>query len=204
MKSSVQTVVISQVKENTDNPRKVDEYKLEKLVDSILSFPRMLGLRPIVVDENYVALGGNMRRRALGVIGEMSIEALESRVQSVAGEGKKDELISYWAKWRDKKEVPVVFAGDLTPQQRREFIIKDNVAFGEWDKEKLASWDREQLGDWGLDDMRWEDEETESDDEEGGKEKEISTKLKVECEDLDRLASLFSELQARGFKCELI
>jgi hypothetical protein len=50
------------------------------------------------------------------------------------------------------KEIPVIFADDLTEDQQREFIIKDNVGFGEWDWEIIANeWDNEQLEEWGLD-----------------------------------------------------
>jgi DNA modification methylase len=50
------------------------------------------------------------------------------------------------------KEIPVIFADDLTDEQQREFIIKDNVGFGEWDWELIANeWDAEQIEDWGLD-----------------------------------------------------
>ena len=49
-------------------------------------------------------------------------------------------------------EVPVVFADNLTPEQEREFIVKDNSSFGEWDWDLLANeWDVEQLQDWGID-----------------------------------------------------
>jgi hypothetical protein len=50
------------------------------------------------------------------------------------------------------KEIPIIFADDLTEEQQREFIIKDNVGFGEWDWEMIANeWDAEQLEEWGLD-----------------------------------------------------
>lgn len=50
------------------------------------------------------------------------------------------------------KEVPIIIADNLTEEQQREFLIKDNVSGGEWDFEMLANeWDVEQLEDWGLD-----------------------------------------------------
>jgi hypothetical protein len=50
------------------------------------------------------------------------------------------------------KEVAIIKAEDLTEEQQKQFIIKDNVGFGEWDWEDLANnWDAEQLTDWGLD-----------------------------------------------------
>ena len=50
------------------------------------------------------------------------------------------------------KEVPIIFAENLTPEQEREFIIKDNSSFGEWDWDLIANeWDVDQLQDWGMD-----------------------------------------------------
>jgi hypothetical protein len=48
------------------------------------------------------------------------------------------------------KEVPIIIADNLTEEQQREFLIKDNVSGGEWDWSLLADWDSEQLEDWGL------------------------------------------------------
>jgi ParB-like chromosome segregation protein Spo0J len=48
------------------------------------------------------------------------------------------------------KEVPIIIADNLTEEQQREFLIKDNVSGGEWDWSLLADWDVEQLEDWGL------------------------------------------------------
>ena len=80
----------------------------------------MLELRPIVVDENNIILGGNMRHKA----------CLEAGL----------------------KEVYIVQAKDLTEQQKDEFIVKDNVGFGDWDWNILANeWDTDKLENWGLD-----------------------------------------------------
>ena len=50
------------------------------------------------------------------------------------------------------KEVPVVCADTLTEEQKREFIIKDNIQGGDWDFDRLANeWDDELLKKWGLD-----------------------------------------------------
>ena len=116
----VEKVKISEVKTNPKNPRLIKDDKFKKLVNSIKEFPQMLELRPIVVDENNIILGGNMRHKAC-------IEA-------------------------GLKEVYIVQAKDLTELQKDEFIVKDNVGFGEWDWDILANeWDTEKLQDWGLD-----------------------------------------------------
>jgi hypothetical protein len=115
----VTKVKINSIKTNPKNPRLIKDDKFKKLVNSIKEFPQMLELRPIVVDENNIILGGNMRHKAC-------IEA-------------------------GLKEVYIVQAKDLTEQQKDEFIVKDNVGFGEWDWDILANeWDTEKLQDWGL------------------------------------------------------
>ena len=52
---------INEISPNVDNPRVVKGSKFQKLVKSIKEFPEMLLLRPIIVDENDIILGGNMR-----------------------------------------------------------------------------------------------------------------------------------------------
>lgn len=112
-------VKISEIKTNPDNPRIIKNNKFYKLVNSIRQFPKMLEIRPIVVNGNMVVLGGNMRLKACKEAG--------------------------------LTEVPIVLADDLTTEEQKEFIIKDNVNFGTWDAEMLANeWDLNKLLDWGL------------------------------------------------------
>jgi DNA modification methylase len=114
---------ITEIKPNPNNPRVIRDEKFEKLKKSIQDFPEMLRLRPMVVDNDHVILGGNMRYQALLDLGYK-------------------ELQDDW----------VVKAEDLTEDQKREFIIKDNIGFGEWDYDQLANeWDIEKLHDWGMD-----------------------------------------------------
>lgn len=48
-------------------------------------------------------------------------------------------------------EIPVIQAGDLTPKQQREFIIKDNVSFGKWDWDLITNeWSEKELSEWGM------------------------------------------------------
>ena len=120
-------VSIGQVKPNENNPRIIKDYKFKKLVKSIQDFPQMLQLRPIVVNQDNVVLGGNMRLKACKEAG--------------------------------LKEVYIIQAKDLTEEQQKEFIVKDNVGFGEWDWDILANeWDVAQLEDWGLDGFPFEEE----------------------------------------------
>jgi DNA modification methylase len=115
-----QKVKISEVKMNPNNPRLIKDDKFAKLVKSIKEFPKMLEIRPIVVNADMIVLGGNMRLKACKEAG--------------------------------LKEVTIIFADDLTEDEQKQFIIKDNVGFGEWDWEQLANeWDADNLQDWGLD-----------------------------------------------------
>ena len=118
---------LSKIKSNPNNPRLIKDDKFNKLVQSISEFPEMMEKRPIVcvtdVDGIIYPLGGNMRLKAL------------------------QEL-----KYKDIPDSWVLMADELTEEKRREFVIKDNVGFGEWDWDDLANnWDAEQLTDWGLD-----------------------------------------------------
>ena len=111
---------ISDIKPNPNNPRIIKDDKFLKLVNSIKEFPEMLKIRPIVINEDNIVLGGNMRLKAC----------------------KEAKL----------KEIPVIMASELSEAQQREFIIKDNIGFGEWDFQDLAqNWNAEELETWGLD-----------------------------------------------------
>ena len=145
---------LTNLKSNPSNPWIIKDDKFKKLVKSIKDFPEMMDKRPIVcvtdVDGKLYPLGGNMRLKAL------------------------QEL--------NFKEIPdswVMLADNWTQEQRKEFIIKDNVGYGEWDWDDLANnWDADKLDDWGLDipDFAVKELEAEEDDfavPEGGIETDI-------------------------------
>ena len=116
---NIEQVKLSKVKNNPNNPRLIKDDKFKKLVNSIKEFPEMLKIRPIVVNEDMIVLGGNMRLKACKEAG--------------------------------LKEVFIIKASELTEEQQREFVIKDNSGFGEWDWDIIANeWDGGQLEDWGL------------------------------------------------------
>ena len=113
-------MLITEIKSNPNNPRLIKDHKFKQLVKSIQDFPQMLELRPIVIDENNMVLGGNMRLKA----------CLEAGLT----------------------DVPVIHANNLTEAQKKEFIIKDNISFGEHDWDALANeWNIIELDEWGLD-----------------------------------------------------
>jgi hypothetical protein len=117
-------VKISAIKANSKNPRVIKDDKFKKLVKSIQEFPEMLEKRPLVC---YTDVDG--KYVVLG--GNMRLKASQ-------------EI--------GLKELPIVLADDWTQEQRDEFLIKDNVGFGEWDWDQLANeWDSGKLDEWGLD-----------------------------------------------------
>jgi DNA modification methylase len=73
-----QTVPINEVKSNPNNPRIIKDDKFKKLVASIKELPQMLELRPIVVNENMIVLGGNMRLKACKEAGLKEIPIIKA------------------------------------------------------------------------------------------------------------------------------
>ena len=133
--NAITEVKVGDVKANPNNPRIIKDDKFKKLVKSIQEFPEMLKLRPIIVNDDMVVLGGNMRLKACKEAG--------------------------------LKTIPIIKASLLSEEKQKEFIVKDNVGYGEWDWDELANnWDAEQLTDWGLDIPNFEAEvlEAEEDD----------------------------------------
>ena len=157
-----ETVKLSQIAVNEHNPRTISKEKFNDLIKSILILPKMLSLRPIVTDDTLVVLGGNMRLRALTAIADMSSADINDRLGSISGftqktEAEQDMLRDYWAKWVAKPTAEIVKASELSEAEQREFIIKDNIGFGEWDNDMLANeWEAADLKDWGMD-IPWDD-----------------------------------------------
>lgn len=119
---------LSEIKANPNNPRVYKDEKFDKLVKSIREFPKMMKLRPMVINSDNIVLGGNMRLKALKHLG-----------------------------YKEVPEEWVKRAEDLTEEETRRFIIADNVGFGEHDWGMLANeWDAEELGEWGLDIPKWD------------------------------------------------
>jgi ParB-like chromosome segregation protein Spo0J len=114
---------LSKLKKSANNPRVIKDEKFELLKKSIEEFPDMMELRPIVTDKDNVILGGNMRYQALVDLG-----------------------------YKDIPDSWVIKASALTDDQKKRFMISDNVQFGEWDMEVLKiEWNEDELSGWGLD-----------------------------------------------------
>jgi DNA modification methylase len=118
----MQWVKLTNVKPNPSNPRVIRDDKFAKLKQSIIDFPEMLEKRPLVC---YTE---GEHYIVLG--GNMRLKALSDI---------------------GAKEIPIILADEWTEEQRAQFLIKDNVGFGEWDWNTLANeWDAEKLEAWGL------------------------------------------------------
>ena len=121
---------LSEIKANPNNPRVIKDDRFKKLVKSIQEFPKMMSLRPMVVNSDNIVLGGNMRLKALKELGYK-------------------EIPDDWVRSAD----------ELTEDEQRRFIIADNVGFGEHDWDVLANeWNVDELTDWGLEIPNWNDE----------------------------------------------
>jgi len=122
MSDTIQTqlININKIKMNPNNPRIVKDDKFKKLCNSIKEFPKMLEIRPIVVNDDMIVLGGNMRLKACK---ELKI-----------------------------KKIHIIKASELSHEQQQEFIIKDNIGYGEWEWDLLKNdWDLNVLDNWGMD-----------------------------------------------------
>lgn len=146
---------LSELKTNPTNPRTIKDEKFKKLVQSLKDFPEMMEKRPLVCvtdtsDGKLYPLGGNMRLKAL------------------------QEL-----KYKDIPDSWVMIADDWNEEQRKEFIIKDNASFGEWDYEALENdWDIDELKEWGVDIFTFDEFDGDIDDFfEDAEEKESNPKV---------------------------
>jgi len=168
--SAPATLPLDQIHLNDNNPRILKEQRFEQLVKSLQDFPEMLSLRPLVIDETGVVLGGNMRTRALQHMKGLPENEKQGRIEhavfhrglvldkmgKVVADATPEQKEAYRAALTPlyyDTTVPVTFALNLTPAQKREFIIKDNASFGEWDWEALGNgeWgDAATLNGWGL------------------------------------------------------
>ena len=161
---------ITEIKSNPNNPRVIKDHKFEKLKKSISEFPKMMELRPMVINEDNIVLGGNMRLKALKDLG-----------------------------YKEVPEEWVKRASDLTEEETRRFIIADNVGFGEHDWEMLANeWNTEELEDWGLEGFPFESEDIQ--DIEEIEDFNESVNFTIKCDSIEQLEQLQTKLNTSTAK----
>ena len=168
------------------NPRTITEDDFEKLKKSLVNFRKMLSLRPMVVDEDWNILGGNMRYQAL------------CRLRDEGVEGFTEDIPDEWVK-QDTT---------LSAAEKREFVIKDNQQRGRNDWDALANeWDDEELREWDVD-MDWFDEDVENLDT--GDMPDLSDKIQnefkieISCEDEQQQQDLYNKLIEEGYECRIL
>jgi len=161
---------LTDIKPNPNNPRYITEDKLDKLVKSIQEFPEMTAIRPLVINQDNMLLGGNMRYKALRKLGF--------------------------------KETKVIRVYGITTEQEKEFLIKDNVGYGEWNWETLLTdeWDISLLDNWGMDFPEWLGQETMDINLDGLTQKEAKNqetktiKLTYSTEDYENIVNALKEI----------
>lgn len=177
-------VTKDQLTKNDQNPRTISELKLGQLIESLLNFPEMLSIRPIVMGSEGISLGGNMRLQAIeeirSYIHPRKVELLTEQREKRAAAGltveqdeKFEDAINHLLFDQDYLVIDVSF---LNKEKQDEFIIKDNVSFGDWDwgaVEKL--WGKETVSSWGLDVPKWIEAKEEKNEEKEYSEDDVHT-----------------------------
>ena len=166
---------LKDIKPNPDNPRVLRGDKFQKLKQSITEFPKMMSLRPMVVDSDGIILGGNIRYRALQDLGFK-------------------EIPNDWVKR----------AEELTEDEKKRFIIADNVGFGDWDWDTLANdWDVVDLEAWGLE-IPGFDEGNDEDLEDLSDKIKSMFKIEVICKDEQEQEKTYNKLIEQNYECRLL
>lgn len=171
-------IKISEILPNPNNPRLIKDDKFKKLVNSIKEFPKMMELRPMVIDENNITLGGNMRLKALKELGYK-------------------EIPDNWVKK----------ATELTPEEVRRFIIADNVGFGEHDWEVLQNeWDVNELSEWGLDIPEFNDNFIDENEDLKDLSDKLKSEFKIEiiCKSEEEQEKTYNKLIEENYECRLL
>lgn len=204
--NQTESVKISQLIANEENPRYITKPAFDKLVKSILVFPRMLEIRPVVVNSSYKVLGGNMRLKALERIAGMQAAEIRVALESLETYRRKTELeranlLQYWAEWQVNPVVKVISVVQMSEDEQREFIIKDNVGFGEWNFDALANeWDDLELTEWGMTLPQHEDE-TENNEEAKQEAKKSAYIVEIRCQSEEDYKNTFQILTEAGYDC---
>lgn len=126
----MQRVNIQEVRLNDTNPRYIKDHKFEKLVKSIKEFPQMLDLRPIVVNQDMIVLGGNMRLRACREAGLTEVPIIYA--DNLTEEQQNEFIIkdnSSFGEW------------------------DWDILANEWDTEQLIDWGMDIPDDWAVDEV---------------------------------------------------
>jgi len=165
---------LSSLKPNPNNPRLIKDERFVKLVQSIKDFPKMMELRPMVIDKDNIVLGGNMRLKAIQELG-------------------MKEIPDDWVKK----------ASELTEEEKKRFVITDNNSFGEYDWDIIANeWGDLPIEDWGVDLHLPKDDADSFSDEGVGIKNQYG--VIVICEGESEQETVFKDLSGKGFNCKVV
>lgn len=151
MKIKIDELVINPI-----NPRKIRIEQKRRLQQSVMLFPKMLGIRDIIVNKKNVVLGGNQRTSVLKeIINTTPLDWMvvlqENEKWTTMTEKEREAVVEYWKKWTENPEVEVSVA-DLSEEEEKELIIKDNQEYGEFDFDTLRHiYDDVNLINFGMD-----------------------------------------------------
>lgn len=166
------TVKLSTLKEDSTNPRQISAAEFDKLKASLSEFPKMMELRPIIIDEDNKILAGRQRRAALLDLGYK-------------------EIPTNWVKK----------AKELTPDEKRRFMLLDNYHAGDWDYAILAKdWNLDLATNWGI---SLSFPKTDTTISFTAKTKAKGTQVRIQCKDSAEAGQLATELIARGMDVEI-
>lgn len=180
---------IQDIKTNPNNPRFIKDSNFKSLVKSIKNLPVMTDLREVIIDENNMIIGGNMRYKAMEAAKwkEIPVKMFTREMAEL-----NNELA--------KKDNPD-FVEKTYEEYVEEIIIKDNVSGGDWDWDILANeWNASQLEEWGL----VIPNEDENKDKNNDIELENKKVIEISFETDEELEKVFNELVERGLSCRIL
>jgi hypothetical protein len=186
-----QELKIYKVKGNPLNPRIIKNDKFKKLVNSIINIPAFMKLRPIILDENFMVIGGNMRLKAHQHLNRKEIWT------DMFTQADCDEMNALAEKEERETKTYLEYCNEIT--------IKDNVSAGEWEYDMLANgWDSVQLNEFGLD--VWENEDDKFDKDVNDISDNIGEEFRVEVElkSENEQQQLYNDLTKKGYTCRLL
>lgn len=151
MRIKVEELVINPI-----NPRKIRIEQKRRLQQSVMLFPKMLAVRDIIVNKDNVVLAGNQRTSILKEIVNTTpldwmVVLQENEKWTNLTETEREKVLEYWKNWSENPEVEVSVA-ELTEDEEKELIIKDNHEYGEFDYDVLLHiYDDVNLINFGMD-----------------------------------------------------
>lgn len=152
MKKNVSELIINPI-----NPRRIRVEQKKRLQQSMMLFPKMLQVRDIIVNKDNVVLAGNQRTSILKEIVNTSpldwmVILQDNEKWSEATESQREAIVDYWKGWIENPEIEVTVVDNLSEEEEKELIIKDNQEYGEFDYDVLLHlYDDVNLINFGMD-----------------------------------------------------